>query len=130
VKKLTEEWENYLSEGNLHSLFTNTRGCPRLPLPYNPAHKTVYIQKRTALVVNDVNARGATRFTSIGSGKCKYSDHDGSSDDERPSPSKVFGARQSTVTGLTGDSSDKVNDCNVIIDNMSLTMQTASRALS
>ena len=64
MKKLTEEWEKVSEwkqmkrkklrfeklqvEENLQ-LFTFTRGCPKLPLPYNLAHKTVPIQKPTAL---------------------------------------------------------------------------------
>src|SRR5271154_6134501 len=109
--------ENPQAEENLHSLFTFTRGCPKLPLPsgcptIRPTKPSPFKNRPPWApgAVNDVNARGATRFTSIGLGKCKYSDHDDSSDDEPPSPPKIFGARQSTVTGLTGDSSDEVSN--------------------
>jgi hypothetical protein len=36
----------------------------------------------------------------------------------------------SQLDGIQTEFDDKINDCNMIIDNMSLTMQTASRALS
>ena len=117
-KKLRFENSNLkCSLFNLHSLFTFTYPCPKLPLPsgyptIRPTKPSLFKNRPPWApgAVNDISARGVTFFTSIASGKCKYSNHDDSSDDELPSPSKIFGARRSTVTGLTGDSFDEVSN--------------------